>query len=269
MCASPRTENGLSVTRVTKIDGFVNIALHPGVGIAAPAPTADVMASALRWWHDMGVDTLIDEAPRAWLTAAVTAKRAAPIAAPQAPAKPTTREALLNWLMTADDVPEGGPQKRRVAPSGDPASGLMVVADLPDAADIESGSLLSGEIAALFDKMLAALRRDRSSIYLATLCPGRPPGGRLTDTAITELAPSLRAHIGFVAPKKLWLLGSAASRAVLGMNDIAAHGRLHSVNLNGVMVDVVVTAHPRFLTDADKKRRAWTEMQRLIEKDAQ
>jgi uracil-DNA glycosylase len=240
------------------------------MGTVTAHPQEAIIASALRWWQDAGVDTIVGEEPRRWLGEKTPAKRAvAAIVAPEPEPVRThdTREALVEWLMTADDVPEGGSPRRRVAPSGDPAHGLMILSDFPDNADIDAGHLLAGELAPLFDRMLAAVGADRSTIYLASVAPGRPARGRLDDVALETLAPLALRHVTLAAPKRLWIMGTAASRAILGLSDVEAHGKLHSVNLNGVKVKAVVTAHPRFLTDQDKKRRAWTEMQRLIVKE--
>jgi len=243
------------------------------MGAATAHPQEAMIASALRWWRDAGVDVLIDEEPRRWLgekpakIAVRTKAETQTEAAPEAVRVHATREALVDWLMTDPAVPEGGSPRRRVGPSGSLASGLMVLVDFPETADADAGHLLSGELAGLFDKMLAAMETEREQTYLASIAPGRPPRGRLDDNAFDALAPLARRHVQLAAPKRLWIMGSAASRALLGMSDLEAHGKLHSINLNGVMIDAVVTAHPRFLTDQDKKRRAWTEMQRLIMKD--
>ncbi len=238
----------------------------------AAVSQSERIASALRWWSDAGCDVLIDEAPRRWLADAVPTGTLSAVPAAGAPPLPIVPDmaslsALTEWLLTADALADIGPPHRRIRPSGDPASGLMVLADCPDLADADAGHLLGGDLAELFDNMLAALGRDRSRIYLASVSPGRPPSGTLSGAAFALLAPLAKRHVELVAPKQLWLLGSAASRAILGLGDIAAHGKLHHINLDNAKVDVVVTAHPRFLTKKDQKARAWTEMQRLNTKD--
>ena len=222
----------------------------------------DAAASLLGWWRDAGVDTAISEAPHDWLGAAVMAK---PVVQPlvQTPiaTRPQSLEALVDHFMHGD-VPEAGPVKRRVAPSGNATSDLMVLVDFPDATDIDSGQLLSDPV---FDKMLDALGRDRGSVYIAALCPGRPMTGRLADESITPLAILAKQHIAVVTPKQLWLVGGAASRAILGIDDATAKGKLHKVNLPGSTMDAIATAHPRMF-DGSKSRKsaAWVEMQRLI-----
>jgi uracil-DNA glycosylase len=194
--------------------------------------------SLLRWWHDAGVDVAVSESACDWLGKAIAANRVVPeqVMAPAAPL-PITYEAFREWLATADFA-ESGPASRRLPPTGDPGSELMILADFPDHCDI------------------------------AALSPGRPMSGRLQQESIAALAEIARHHIALVAPKQLWLMGSAASRAILGIDDAAARGKLHDVNLNGRKVKVIATAHPRFFEGSKaRKAAAWTEMQRLMTGD--
>jgi uracil-DNA glycosylase len=242
------------------------------MGTMTSLPQEVLIASALRWWRDAGVDALVSEDPRRWLAEnggvkpkIRTAEASVPVVDPVR--DHATRAALVEWLMTDPDLAEGGPLRRRIAPTGDPSHGLMILTDFPDHADIDAGHLLAGNLAPLFDRMLAAIGASRDHVYLASVAPGRPASGRLDDKALEALGLLARRHVALAAPQRLWIMGTAASRAILGISDLEAHGKLHSVNLNEAKVKVVVTAHPRFLTDQDKKRRAWTEMQRLIVKE--
>jgi uracil-DNA glycosylase len=235
------------------------------VGIKHQNVSKEAAASLLGWWRDAGIDVAIDETPHDWLGAAATAKPdTAQRAELMVDALPQSLNALIDHLLTGD-VPDAGPPNRRVRPSGDPASDLMILADFPDAADIEGGRPLADPI---FDKMLDALGRTHDSVYIATLCPGRPMTGRLTPETINALAVLAKQHIGFIAPKQLWLVGGAASRAILGIDDAAAKGKLHIVNHLGTIMDAIATAHPRMF-DGSKSRKAaaWTEMQRLTKRE--
>lgn len=233
------------------------------------------IASLLAWWRDAGVDVAIDEAPRNWLAQAnaspsqpTAAARPAVAAPPPASstALPDTLDAFQRWLAEDQSLLNAYPIHCRVAPQGDPAGRLMLIAEVPERGDTEASSLLSGEVGALLDRMLAAVGQSRSTIYLATVAPARPPSGRLTDDETDLLAPIVRQHVRLVAPAKLWLLGRAASRAVLGLDDVAAAGRIHGVNLDGVTMDAIATLHPRVLLANPKfKGRVWADMQRLFE----
>ncbi|MBA3897424.1 MAG: uracil-DNA glycosylase [Sphingomonadaceae bacterium] len=233
------------------------------MGQAATIDTADI-ASLTGWWRLAGVDTAIGEEPRRWLgepAAETKPTVAAPVEAP-APL-PVTLEVFADWLMSAE-IPDAGPPRRRVRPSGDPAAGLMILTDLPELADIDAGLLIAGELGAMFERMLARLDRSRDTVYLASLSPGRPPSGRIAAAALDRLGEIARHHVGLAAPRQLWLMGDAASRAILGTDQFAAAGKLHTVNLDGVMIDAIATAHPRRLEKPEDRKRAWADMQRLI-----
>jgi uracil-DNA glycosylase len=239
--------------------------------------------SLIGWWHDAGVDVLIDEEPRDWLAEAVktsaasstsgtvVAERAAwtDAAPPPATTKlvlPSTLPDMVAWLASDTEFLSAYPVRQRIAPQGDSDSRIMIVTDVPERGDTTAGRLLTGDEGALFDKMLAAWKVDRSGIYLTSLAPARPANPILDEAAISALAPVLAKHIELAAPKKLWLLGEAASRAVLGMNVAAATGRLHFVNYDGTKVEAIATLHPRVLLREPKaKARVWADMQRLIE----
>jgi uracil-DNA glycosylase len=260
--ALPRAGNGLSLSPLPVIDRVVKKLPFYRMGFQRQNFDVDAAASLLGWWRDAGVDCAISETAHDWLGAAKAAKPVIEASAePVVPALPGSLEALVD-LLRHGDVPDAGPAKRRVAANGNETSDLMVLVDFPDAADADSGELLSD---AIFDKMLEALGRDRSVVYVAALCPGRPITGRLSDASIDALAVLARQHIAFVAPRQLWLMGSAASRAILGIDDAAAKGKLHKVNLQGITMNAIATAHPRMFEDSkSRKSAAWVEMQRLI-----
>lgn len=239
------------------------------------ATRADI-DSLMDWWKLAGVDVAIDETPTDWLTQNSPFKavgtKIAPSEVPAAPVVvaatdlPATRDEFLAWLATDTSVLSAYPSARRIMPSHVPGADMMVVADVPELGDVDEKRLLSGEVGMLIDRMLAAMGRDRGSVHLATIAPSRPANGRLDDAAQEALAPVLRRHVELVAPKKLWLLGRAASRALLGMDETEGAGRLHSVNQNGVIMHAIATVHPRILLREPKlKARVWEDMKRLIE----
>lgn len=245
------------------------------MGLESRFSSAFEAASLLRWWQDAGVDTPIDEVPRQWLAKAVAAPSAKSVAvapAPVALALPADLEAFRTWLMTSNEVPLGTPIARRVAPTGPLNAPLMVIADVPEAGDVEHGRLLSGEVGALVDRMLTAIGRTRADTYLAAVAPVRPANGRLDDAAVDAASASVQRHVALVAPERLWLMGRAASRAILGIDDLAAAGKLHTVNQGGASVQAIATVHPRILLSEEQaggerkhRKRTWADMQRLID----
>ncbi|GAA0338096.1 hypothetical protein GCM10009087_55720 [Sphingomonas oligophenolica] len=235
-------------------------------------------ASAIDWWREAGVDTLVDEAPRNWLAAVEPAKAAPrPGAAPAAVAEiaplPNTLAAFEAWRL-GPDAPEAAWPGTPIAAQGDPTGDVMILIDLPEREDTDSGVLMSGAVGRLFDRMLAAIGRDRASVYLAPVCATRPVAGRISPEIEDRLNEIARHHVMLVQPKRLLLLGNAPSRALLGTDAARARGSLHGINLSGrkeaagandVVTQAVASFHPRFLLERPAaKAEAWKDLQMLI-----
>jgi DNA polymerase len=255
------------------------------MGVEVPQDWQATLASALEWWRDAGVDTLIAEEPRDWLAPVVPLAPRIPVgiapgtATPRdphriiAPAMPATLAEFAIWRV-GDAAPEAAWSDVRLAATGDPASDLMILIESPEREDAEAGMLLSGSVGRLFDRMLAAIGRDRSTVYLTAVAIARPVSGRLSPEIGTKLAEIARHHVGLVAPKRLLLLGNGPSRIMLGYDTPKARGSLHAVNLDGgkasqgdihSSIQAVASFHPRFLIETPAaKAEAWKDLQMLI-----
>jgi DNA polymerase len=229
--------------------------------------------SVLQWWSDAGVDVLIDESPHDWLrpkpepaAPALVAEARAPAPAEPTPALPDQLPLFRAWLADSEQVPLASPSAPRVCPSGDPTSGLMILADMPTGEDCETGALISGEAGRLFDRMLTAIGRSRDSVYLAALSCLRSPDGRLSTQVAKHCADLARHHAGLVQPKALLLLGDAVSKALLGLSMAQARGRWHEIPLYGGTVRAIVTLPPDYLLKQPKQKAlAWADLQMLID----
>ncbi|HXH14608.1 MAG TPA: uracil-DNA glycosylase [Sphingomonas sp.] len=238
-------------------------------------------ASALEWWHEAGVDTLVDDVPRDWFAAPepLVVPAAAPAASPLAPvaapsAMPLSLADFLAWRRSAE-VPEADWSGVSLAAIGPADATVMVLVDCPDRDDGDAGALLSGASGRLLDRMLAAIGLTRDEVHLAAVCAKRPTAGRIQREVEDRLAEIAKHHIGLVAPKKLLLLGNAASRAILGTELQAARGRLHSFNhktgeTRADTTTVVASFHPRFLIEKPAaKAEAWKDLQMLMREPKQ
>lgn len=243
-------------------------------------------ASTLDWWRDAGVDTLVDDDPRDWMAdetpvilpppalmsppvariADATAPRvpAPDQAAPPVSAMPDTIAAFLEWRR-GPDVPEAGWPGATIFASGPVDAAIMVLVDQPDREDCDAEKLLSGAVGRLFDRMLAAIGQSRDSVHVAAVCAKRPAAGRVPRDLEARLGEVARAHAALVAPKRLFLMGNAASRAVLGMDFMNARGTLHRFNYGDAHSEAVASHHPRFLIEKPiAKADAWKDLQLLI-----
>jgi DNA polymerase len=228
--------------------------------------------SVLEWWEEAGVDTIVGETPRDWLAvkptaASVAAPAAAPVAEPApAPILPDTIDSFQAWFVDGVGLPLGAPGAPRVGPSGDPASGLMILVDMPGPDDFAAGALLSGEAGALFDRMMKAIGRSRETLYLASLSPLRTPAGTLDPARAASLAATARHHIGLVAPRALLLFGDAASKALTGEAVVGARQRWHETDTPTGRIRTLVTIRPeKLLTQPALKAHAWADLQMLME----
>ena len=245
-----------------------------------PVPTDPrLVAAALRWWDDMGVDTLVEDAPQPWLGraakpvdpqisaphAGVAASPPPGVEAPLAPLPPSL-EALVDWLMQDAAVPEAGPADRRLRPFGTPGAAITIVTDMPEQGDAEAGMLLSGDAGQLFDRMLAAIGLDRSSVYCLPLCPGRPATGRLSPSALTRLGEIARHHLALAAPKRVWVLGQATSQALLGEDATTIPDKMGAdIKQVAEGLPCIASLHPRLLLQTPQRKAAvWKDMQALI-----
>lgn len=223
----------------------------------ALGPAAGLL-SAVEWWREAGVDIIVDEAPRDWLAAP------RPAAATAAPTH-ASLDSLDALLRLYESDPMFGPVAGRLLPRGNIASGLMLLTDQPEPGDAEAGEIIAGEAGRLFDRMLAAIGRDRAAIYLAAITPIRVPGGRVSAKHLAQWTEVARRHVALAAPRALLLLGEAASRAFLGTSLVEARGRTHILNLDGANVAAIATFHPRFLLQQPaRKADAWRDLRLLL-----
>lgn len=220
--------------------------------------------SVLDWWQGAGVDTPIAEEPRNWLAE----PRAAPvplIGMPAPEALPNALPGFHQWIAESEALPDGSRRGRRILPSGDPASGIMIMIDMPEPADGAANTLLSDDTGRLFDRMLTAIGRDRASVYLVPLCFERPIGGQVNPSAIGKLGEIARHHIALASPKRVLLMGQAVSRSILGAELASSRGKLLSVNHEGRKTEAVATFAPRFLIQSPaRKADAWRDLRLLI-----
>ncbi|WP_420137136.1 uracil-DNA glycosylase family protein [Sphingomonas sp.] len=224
-----------------------------------------VAYSTLDWWVEAGVDVLVDDLPRDWLAQPTPPAQTAAVAAPPATAAaalPDTLAAFRTWLLTDAAVP--GAPANRIDASGDPASGSVIVVDMPEADDRTSASLLSGEVGALFDRMLAAIKLTRADIYLIPFSPARSTTGRVAQPDLATLTPLLRHHLALAVPKRLLLLGDAPVQALLQTPAVKARETAHMIDIAGRPTPAVASIHPRLVhLKRDYRPLAWDDLQRF------
>lgn len=251
------------------------------------------VVSALQWYIDIGLDEAIgpvqnDRLARVFVNPAVSLASERP--APSGAAVPKRdvlgaaegleqARSLCDAATTLADLEDAirhfdGLVIRKTATNlvfadGVAGSELMVIGEMPDADDDQSGRPFSGESGQLLDKMLAAIQLGRSagegrkSVYMTHVLNWRPPGNRSPSAAETEMSGLfLKRHIEFAKPKALLFMGNLPVKALLGGNDTLTKLRGKWLDYNGL--PVMVTYPPSFLLKTPaKKRDAWDDLQAL------
>lgn len=245
---------------------------------------ATSVASMMDWWREAGLDVAISEEPRNWLqsqagnappptiederprTPVARGNVLAPADPPARPIEPMPADisAFEAWRLS-DSAPDAGWGGLRIGAQGDPQSAMMVVTEMPEREDAGAGSLLSGATGALFDRMLAAIGRNRSSIYLVPMCVVRPSTGSIPPDAMPALAAALRHQVALSGARSVLVMGNAASRALLGADIADRRGALRPFNpIEGEEakpIKAVASYHPRFLLERPAaKAEAWKDL---------
>ncbi|WP_375428884.1 uracil-DNA glycosylase [uncultured Sphingomonas sp.] len=230
----------------------------------APDFSGPMLEATLDWWREAGVDVLVEDAPRNWFAQAVPSPAVPAVDADTSGLLPDNLDAFLAWR-GGEHAPEAQWVGPGVLASGPADAAVMILVDVPDRDDCSAGKLLTGEPGRLFDRMLAAIGLTREAVHLVSVCSKRPASGRVGRADEARLGEVARRHVELVAPKRLMVMGDAASRAVLGMNVLQARGRSHPLNREDGTGEVVASFHPRFLLEhPGRKREAWVDLRMLI-----
>jgi DNA polymerase len=229
--------------------------------------TLTAEAAALAWLVDAGCDALVNETPRNWLAAPppppapVAAARPKPVAAAARPQASTAAAeaaagaadlAALDAAVAAFAHPLKVPGTVPRLLTGNVASGLLTLADMPDPPDSPAGQLLG--------RMLAAIGLDTASTAQGYLLPWPTPGGRpVKDDDIAAFAPFTARARALMAPRLVLALGDRAAALAGEARGVAAlRGRWHSL----AGVPMLATFHPRrLLSQPELKRLAWADLQ--------
>jgi uracil-DNA glycosylase len=224
--------------------------------------------SALAWWLDTGVDTIVAEEPRNWLRPVERKPRAAPEPAPLPNIRQPTHETLAElqgWLASSAHLPLASATATRILPHGPENAAVMLLSDAPTLEDFTAGQPIGGEAWELAKRMLAAIKIPADEAYSASLSCFYAPGSRMSPEDREACAEIARRQIRLAAPKRLLLLGGGATQALLGKPLPQARGHVHKVE----GVRTVATFHPRdLINQPSNKSLAWKDLLLLMEDDS-
>lgn len=146
---------------------------------------------------------------------------------------------------------------------GDPAAGLVIVGEVPDAEEDRTGRPFAGRPGLLLDRMLDSIGLDRGRLLLTPLIPWRPPGDRPpSDFHLSVCLPFLERLLVLVQPAHLLLMGSRPAKLIAGTTIRANAGWQRAVPA-GLPPDTRALAmrHPSYLlSHLPARREAWSDL---------
>ena len=202
---------------------------------------------------------------------AKTAPRAVPPASPEA-AIMAAREAAKNaksldelrsLLVAFEGCALRATATQLVFADGTPQSRVMFVGEAPGYDEDVIGRPFVGRSGKLLDLMMAAIKLDRETVYIANVVPWRPPGNRTPTPQETAIClPFIRRQIELADPEILVCLGGPAMQTLLGIKEgiTRSRGRWFPYDTGSREIRALATFHPAFLLRSPlQKRFAWRD----------
>ena len=150
---------------------------------------------------------------------------------------------------------------------GDPASRLVLLADVPGAAEDRAGVPFAGPGALFLDRMLASIGLQRAALLATSMLPWRPPGDRKpAEAEIQVCLPFLLRHLELLAPERILIFGGLAARVLLPGEPRRARSGWQALPVPGLAEPIPALAFPSVLhiqTTGVAKREAWGNLLRL------
>jgi DNA polymerase len=137
--------------------------------------------------------------------------------------------------------------------TGDPHADLFIVGEGPGATEDKLGKPFVGAAGKVLDDAIERfLGLSREDVYISNTVRCRPPNNRKpTDIEADTCTDNyLYWEIGEVQPKFLLCLGSTAMETVMGLHGSGiskAHGRIRTLDFDGIVVKAMATFHPAAL----------------------
>ena len=157
--------------------------------------------------------------------------------------------------------------KNIVFSDGDISSPLMIVGEGPGQTEDDQGKPFVGEAGKLLNKMLNAIKIERSKIYITNVVNYRPPDNRKPESdEILRYSEFLKEHISIFDPKILILMGSTAMEALFGnkIKITKSRGEWKEIVIKNKVFKTIITFHPAYLLrQPDQKKFSWQDLKKI------
>ena len=157
--------------------------------------------------------------------------------------------------------------KNIVFSDGDISSPLMIVGEGPGQTEDDQGKPFVGEAGKLLNKMLNAIKIERSKVYITNVVNYRPPDNRKPEPdEILRYSEFLKEHISIFDPKILILMGSTAMEALFGnkIKITKSRGEWKEIVIKNKVFKAIITFHPAYLLrQPDQKKFSWEDLKKI------
>ncbi len=150
---------------------------------------------------------------------------------------------------------------------GNPSARLVLCGEGPGREEDLQLRPFVGAAGQLLDRILAACGFERfTHTYILNVVKCRPPGNRVpTEEERAACLPNLQAQLRIIQPQIIVLLGSTALKTLIDPRARITRMRGNWIEKDGVWY--MPTYHPAaLLRDPSKKREAWHDFKRVIDK---
>lgn len=174
-----------------------------------------------------------------------------------------TLEELKELCAEADELKTDLEGTNLVFGVGNPEADLMIVGEAPGYNEDKQGEPFVGQAGQLLDKIMAAIKFERSDIYIANILKHRPPDNRDPKPEERERSlPYLLRQIELIDPKLILCVGRISATTLL--NKETSLGKLRGTFHEFHGRELMVTYHPAALLYNQKyKRPTWEDVQLL------
>jgi DNA polymerase len=170
-------------------------------------------------------------------------------------------DALEKAIATCTRCPLYATAKNPVPGEGNPNADFMLVGEAPGATEDETGRPFVGQAGQLLEKILGAIKLERSDVFICNVLKHRPPGNRNPrPEEVSACSPYLVRQIELVRPKVIVALGTFAAQTLLDTK--LSIGKLRGQIHRYYGVPLIVTYHPAaLLRNPAWKRPTWEDVQ--------
>ena len=138
----------------------------------------------------------------------------------------------------------------------------MFIGEAPGQNEDQQGLPFVGRAGQLLDAMIAALRMQRSDVFIANVIKCRPPANRdPVPEEIAECEPYLHRQLALVKPKVIVALGRVSAQALLKTSESlgSLRGKVHQYGSSNT--PLVITYHPAYLLRSpQQKSKSWADL---------